>query len=194
MLVGIHSIFLDNMIWNITKLCFLFETLCTKVIGPRNCWHCKKNLLLSYVTSRCICIHPFWHDDSFSYPPCLWNTKNMDWLLWYGCTLIDYYVKILKEYMKNGSQPKVCIVERYIIEEVIEFLLYVEPIELLVWRHLGEITGERLVQVSLWPCQIFNGVNHFCIFFTMPIKSSLILKNTWKFSRAWTLKEINIGQ
>lgn len=66
-------------------------------------------------------------------------------------------MKILKGYVKNRSRPEGCIVERYIVEEAVEFftdfLSNVESIGLPMSRHSGRTTGEgigasKLVTIS----------------------------------------------
>jgi hypothetical protein len=57
-------------------------------------------------------------------------------------------MKILKGYVKNRSRPEGCIVERYIVEEAIEFcteyLSNVESIGIPISRHSGRTTGEGI--------------------------------------------------
>ncbi|XP_052735518.1 uncharacterized protein LOC128197505 [Vigna angularis] len=62
--------------------------------------------------------------------------------------LMERYMKILKGYVKNRSRPEGCIVERYILEEAIEFctdyLSNVESIGLPNSRHLARTIGEGI--------------------------------------------------
>ena len=51
---------------------------------------------------------------------------------------MEHYMKILKGYVKNRSRPEGCIVERYILEEAIEFCTdYLSNVESIGLQHLA---------------------------------------------------------
>jgi len=62
-------------------------------------------------------------------------------------------MKILKGYVKNCGQPKGCIVERYIVEEVVDFCIKylgnVDSIGLPRFCHTGRTTGKWIRREEL---------------------------------------------
>lgn len=107
---------------------------------------------------------------------------------------IEHYMNILEGYVKNWSQWKGCIIERFIVEETVEFctqyLSNVEPIWLLGSHNLGKTR-----KVSWWLSQTLNGNKHIYMFSNMLLiflPSKLTITSMCKYSfkeKRW----LNIG-
>ncbi|KAK7308485.1 hypothetical protein VNO77_42092 [Canavalia gladiata] len=72
---------------------------------------------------------------------------GLDYMRW--MYPIEHYMKTLKGYVKNRSRPEGCIVERYIVEEAVEFcteyLSNVDSIGLPKSRHQRRTEGEGIM-------------------------------------------------
>jgi len=136
--VAVHGILPDKVRVTITRLCFFFNAICSKVIDQ---------LLddLENEASIIICQLEMY------FPPSFFDIMNyllihlvreirlcgpiFLWLMY----PFERYIKVLKGYTKNQYQPEASIVERYIAEEAIEFCFeYIEtgtPVSLPQSRH-----------------------------------------------------------
>jgi hypothetical protein len=155
--IGIRSILPENVRWTITKLCFFFKAICSKVIDPEKLPTLQNEIVVTLCELEMyfppsffdIMVHLTIHlimETQYCGP------AYMRWMY-----PIERYMKILKGYVKNRSRPEGCIVERYIVEEAVEFftdfLSNVESIGLPMSRHSGRTTGEgigasKLVTIS----------------------------------------------
>ncbi|PNX72846.1 hypothetical protein L195_g028743, partial [Trifolium pratense] len=146
--IGIRSILPEKVRWTITKLCFFFKAICSKVIDPGKLLALQQEIVVTLCELEMyfppsffdIMVHLTVHlvmETQYCGP------AYMRWMY-----PIERYMKILKGYVKNRSRPEGCIVERYIVEEAIEFcteyLSNVEPIGIPISRHSGRTTGEGI--------------------------------------------------
>ncbi|XP_058733075.1 uncharacterized protein LOC131604664 [Vicia villosa] len=144
--IGIRSILPEKVRCTITKLCFFFKAICSKVIDPEKLPLLQKEIVVTLCELEMyfppsffdIMVHLTVHlvmETQYCGP------AYMRWMY-----PIERYMKILKSYVKNRSRPEGCIVERYIVEESVEFcteyLSNVETIGLPVSRHSGRTVGE----------------------------------------------------
>jgi hypothetical protein len=146
--IGIRSILPEKVRWTITKLCFFFKAICSKVIDPGKLLALQKEIVVTLCELEMyfppsffdIMVHLTVHlvmETQYCGP------AYMRWMY-----PIERYMKILKGYVKNRSRPEGCIVERYIVEEAIEFCTEyftdVESIGLPMSRHSGRTMGEGI--------------------------------------------------
>lgn len=148
--IGIRSIFPENVRSAITKLCFFFRVICSKVINPKRIQTLQREISLTLCELE-MYFPPSFFDIMVHLTIHLVKETQMcgpAYMRWMYPT--ERYMKILKGYVKNRSRPEGCIVERYIVEEAIEFhpeyLSNVESIELPNTSHtLERITGKGLL-------------------------------------------------
>ena len=144
--MAIQDILPNKVRHAITCLCFFFNVICSKVIGPAkfNDLENKAAIILCQLAMYFpllffdIMVHLIIH--------LVREIKVCDpvYLLW--MYLVERYMKILKGYTKNLHCLEVSIVKRYIAKEAIEFCSeYIEkekPIRLLESRHDKRVGGK----------------------------------------------------
>ncbi|KAK7279834.1 hypothetical protein RJT34_24892 [Clitoria ternatea] len=119
--VAIRDILPKNVRVTITKLCFFFNAICSKVIDPGKLVELQNDAVVILCQLEMyfppsffdIMVHLIVHlvrEISICGP------VYLRWMY-----PIERYMKILKGYMKNQYRPEASIVERYIAEEAIEF-------------------------------------------------------------------------
>ncbi|KAI5411415.1 hypothetical protein KIW84_056483 [Lathyrus oleraceus] len=155
--IGIRSILPEKVRSSITKLCSFFKSICSKVIDPAILQMLQKEIVITLCELEMffppsffdIMVHLVVHLVKETQ---LCGPAYMRWMY-----PIERYMKILKGYVKNRSRPEGCMVERYIIEEAIEFcteyLSNVQSIGLpksqLVEKKEGKnLIGNKIVAVS----------------------------------------------
>lgn len=155
--IGIRSILPNKVRQTLTKLCFFFKAICSRVIDPEKLPSLQREITLTLCELETyfppsffdIMIHLTVHliRETQLCGPCY-----MRWMYPF-----ERYMKILKGYVKNRSRPEGCIAERYIVEEAIEFCSgYLSSLQYSAGlprsRHLGIITGgmtgQKIVMVS----------------------------------------------
>ena len=155
--IGIRSILPKKVRKTLTKLCFFFKAICSRVIDPGKLPSLQREIVVTLCELEMyfppsffdIMMHLIVHlvRETQLCGPCY-----MRWMYPF-----ERYMKILKGYVKNRSRPEGCIVERYIVEEAIEFCTgYLSSLEYSVGlprpRHDGNITkglsGSKIVMVS----------------------------------------------
>ncbi|KAK7308273.1 hypothetical protein VNO77_41875 [Canavalia gladiata] len=147
--VGIRSILPPKVRGSITKLCFFFRMICSKVLDPARLPSLRKEI----ITTLC--------ELEMYFPPSFFDIMvhltihlvteiqlcGPVYIRW--MYPIERYMKILKGYVKNRSRPEGCIVERYIVEEAVEFcteyLSNVDSIGLPKSRHQRRTEGEGIM-------------------------------------------------
>ncbi|XP_027364518.1 uncharacterized protein LOC113871621 [Abrus precatorius] len=144
--VAIRSILPKKVRMAITKLCFFFKAICSKVIDPGRLPSLQNQIaetlcelemyfLLSFFD---IMVHLTIH---LVEETKLCGPVYMRWMY-----PVERYMKILKGYVKNRSKPEGCITERYLVEEAVEFcseyLSNVESCGIPKSRHHGRTLGE----------------------------------------------------
>src|ERR1044072_7518203 len=151
--IGIRSIFPEKVRSAITKLCFFFRSICSKVIDPEILPVLQKEIVITLCDLEMyfppsffdIMVHLVVHLVKETQ---LCGPAYMRWMY-----PVERYMKILKGYVKNRSRPEGCIAERYIVEEAIEYctdyLSDVEYIGLPKSRHTGRTTGEGIGKEKL---------------------------------------------
>ncbi|XP_057446719.1 uncharacterized protein LOC130738643 isoform X1 [Lotus japonicus] len=147
--VAIRSIFPKKVRHALMRLCFFFKAICRKVIDPQKLPRLQQEIVLTLCELEMyfppsffdIMIHLIVHlvKETLSCGPCY-----MRWMY-----PMERYMKILKGYVKNRSRPEGCIVERYMVEEAVEFctdyLSNVNSIGLPKSRHSGRTEGEGIM-------------------------------------------------
>jgi len=146
--IGIRSILPKKVRWTITKLCYFFRAICSKVIDTGKLQALEREIIVTLCELEMffppsffdIMVHLTIHlvkETQYCGP------AYMRWMY-----PMERYMKILKGYVKNRSRPEGCIVERYILEEAIEFctdyLSNVDSIRLPKSRHLARTSGEGI--------------------------------------------------
>ncbi|XP_052728168.1 uncharacterized protein LOC128195186 [Vigna angularis] len=144
--VAIRGILPKNIRYALTRLCFFFNAICSKVFEPA--W-------LDYLENEAKVILC---ELEMYFPPSFFDIMvhlivhlvreirlcGPVFLRW--MYPIERYMKILKGYVKNQYRPEASIVERYIAEEAIEFcteyILEIEAIGVPKTRHHGRIAGK----------------------------------------------------
>jgi len=114
--IGIHSILPENVISSITKLCFFFRVICSKVIDRESLRTLQResNVILCEFEMY---FPPSFFDVVVHVTIHLVKETQMcgpAYMRWMYPT--ERYMKILTGYLKNKSQPEGCIVEWYIVE------------------------------------------------------------------------------
>jgi len=148
--IAIHSILPENVRSAITKLCFFFRAICSKVINPDSLQTLQREISVTLCELE-MYFPPSFFDIMVHLTIHLVKETQMcgpAYMRWMYPT--ERYMKILKGYVKNRSRPEGCIVERYVVEEAIElcteYLANVESIGLPNTSHTsGRITGKGLV-------------------------------------------------
>ncbi|KAI5406443.1 hypothetical protein KIW84_052971 [Lathyrus oleraceus] len=155
--IGIRSILPEKVRSSITKLCSFFKSICSKVINPAILPMLQKEIVITLCELEMffppsffdIMVHLVVHLVKETQ---LCGPAYMRWMY-----PVERYMKILKGYVKNRSRPEGCMVERYIVEEAIEFyteyLSNVQSIGLpksqLVKKKEGKnLIGNKIVAVS----------------------------------------------
>src|ERR1044072_7468079 len=144
--VAIPSILPEKVRDTLTRLCLFFKAICSKVIDPSKLTALQRQI----ATTLC--------DLEMYFPPSFFDIMvhltihlvkeiqmcgptYMRWMYPF-----ERYMKVLKGYVKNRSRPEGCMVERYLVEEAIEFcaeyLSNVDSIGLPKSCHTGRIEGE----------------------------------------------------
>jgi len=119
--VAIQGILPDKVRVAITRLCFVFNAICSKVIDPATLDELENEAAIVLCQMEMyfppsffdIMVHLIVHlvrEIRLCGPIFLW------WMY-----PIERYMKVLKGYTKNQHQPEASIVERYVAEECIEF-------------------------------------------------------------------------
>ncbi|KAL6532724.1 hypothetical protein OROGR_013684 [Orobanche gracilis] len=144
--IAIRSIFPEKVRVTITKLCWFFKSMSSKVIDLRRLSYLQRQIV------ETLCEVEMYFPPSFFdimvhltvhliYETRMCGPARMRWMY-----PVERYLKILKDYVMNRSRPEGCIAERYLIEEAIEFWLEffpnVEAIGLPSARHNGRVDGE----------------------------------------------------
>jgi len=155
--IGIRSILPKKVRETITKLCFFFKAICSKVIDAEKLPSLQREIVLTLCELEMyfppsffdIMVHLTVHlvrETQYCGP------AYMRWMYPF-----ERYMKVLKGYVKNRSRPEGCIVERYIVEEALDFCSeYLADGDLIgipkpryARRAFGEgITGKQIVPVS----------------------------------------------
>ncbi|XP_054782392.1 uncharacterized protein LOC129289620 [Prosopis cineraria] len=113
--VAIRSILPDMVRAMIIKLCFFFKSICSKVIDPTKLSRLQSRIVLILCELE-MYFSPAFFDIMVHLTIHLVREIQMCgpvFLRW--MYPFERYMKILKGYVKNRSQPKGCIVERYIL-------------------------------------------------------------------------------
>ena len=119
--VAIRGILLDKVRVAITRLCFVFNAICSKVIDPRRLDEFENEAAIV------LCQMEMYFSPSF-FDIMVHLIVHLVMKIWLcGPVLlqwmypVEWYMKVLKGYTKNQYQPEASIVERYVAEECIEF-------------------------------------------------------------------------
>ena len=147
--IGIRSILPEKVRSAITKLCFFFRSICSKVIDPEILPTLQKEIVITLCELEMyfppsffdIMVHLVVHLVKETQ---LCGPAYMRWMY-----PAERYMKILKGYVKSRSRPEGCIVERYIVEEAVEFcteyLSNVQSIGLPRAQIFDKMEGKKLI-------------------------------------------------
>ncbi|XP_040870605.1 uncharacterized protein [Glycine max] len=128
--VAIRGILPDKVRVAITRLCFLFNAICSKVINPHQLDDLENEAAIVICQLEMyfppsffdIMVHLIVH---LVREIRLCGPVFLRWMY-----PIERYMKVLKGYTKNQYRPEASIVERYVAEEAIEFCSqYMETVE-----------------------------------------------------------------
>ena len=119
--ISIRSILPEKVRRTITKLCFFFRSICSKVIDLAILLTLQKELVITLCELEMF-FPPSFFDIMVHLVVHLVKETQLcgpAYMRWMYST--ERYMKILKGYVKNRSRPEGYIVERYIVEEAVEF-------------------------------------------------------------------------
>ena len=201
--VAIRDILPNKVRFTITRLCFFFHAICSKVIDPVMFDELENEAAIILCQLEMyfppaffdIMIHLIVHlvrEIKCCGPVYLW------WMY-----PVERYMKILKGYTKNLYRPEASIVERYIAEEAIEFcseyLEKAKAVGLPECRHDDRVGGkgsrglqvitpsvEDLLQAHLY---VLNNNNEVLPYIVK--HEALVKQNNPKMSKNWALKKHN---
>ncbi|CAJ2652051.1 unnamed protein product [Trifolium pratense] len=123
--IGIRSILPEKVRWTITKLCFFFKAICSKVIDPGKLLALQQEIVVT------LC------ELEMYFPPSFFDI--MVHLTVHLVMETQYYGPAYMRWMYPIEQA---------IEFCTEYLSNVEPIGIPISRHSGRTTGEELVQAK----------------------------------------------
>ena len=144
--VAIRSILPDKVRVAITRLCFLFNAICSKVINPHQLDDLENEAAIVICQLEMyfppsffdIMVHLIVH---LVREIRLCGPVFLRWMY-----PIERYMKVLKGYTKNQYRPEASIVERYVAEEAIEFCSqYMEIVEAVGYQKFV-MTGHEEVK------------------------------------------------
>jgi len=118
--IDILSILPKKVRWSITKLCYFFRAICSKVIGTGKLQALEREIIVTFCELE-MYFPPSFFDIMVHLTIHLVKETQYCGSAYIWMYLMERYMKILKGYVKNRSRPEGCIVERYILEETIEF-------------------------------------------------------------------------
>ncbi|XP_027364530.1 uncharacterized protein LOC113871632 [Abrus precatorius] len=130
----------------ITKLCFFFKAIYSKVIDPGRLLSLQNQIAKTLCELKMYFLPSFFDIMVHLTIHLVEETKlcgpaYMRWMY-----PVERYMKILKGYVKNRSRPEGCIAERYLVEEAVEFcseyLSNVESCGIPKSHHHGRTLGE----------------------------------------------------
>jgi len=203
LVVAIQDILPNKVRLAITRLCFFFNAICSKVLDPVKfddlendatiiLCHLEMYFPLAFFD---IMVHLIVH--LVRVIKCC-GPVYLQWMY-----PVERYMKILKGYTKNLHHPEASIVERYIAEEAIEFCSeYIEkdkPVGLPKSRHDDRVGGkglrglhvitpslEDLLQAHLY---VLNNNNEVLTYILH--HEGLVKQSNPKMSKNWVLKKHN---
>ena len=119
--VAICGILPEKVRVAITRLCFFFNAICSKVVEPKHLDDLENQAAI--ILCELDMYFPSWFFDIMVHLIVhlvreirLCGLVFLHWMYHVEC-----YMKVLKGYTKNRYQPEASIIERYIVEEAIEF-------------------------------------------------------------------------
>src|SRR4051812_24144266 len=119
--IGIRSILPEKVRSAITKLCFFFRSIYSKVVDPAILPTFQKEIIVTLCDLEMYFPPSFFDIMVYLVVHLVKETQlcgpaYMRWMY-----PVERYMKILKGYVKNRSRPEGCIAERYVVEEAVEF-------------------------------------------------------------------------
>ncbi|XP_057779975.1 uncharacterized protein LOC130998576 [Salvia miltiorrhiza] len=119
--VAIRGVLPDNVRYAITRLCFFFNVLCSKVIDVSKLDDIQREI----VTTMCLLekyFLPSFFDIMVHLTVHLVREVRLCGPVWYRWMYpFERYMRVLKTYVRNRNRPEGCMAECYIAEEAVEF-------------------------------------------------------------------------
>ena len=150
--VAIRGIMKDDVRTTITRLCAFFNAICSKVIDIETLDELENEgyIILSQLEMHFppaffdIMVHLICH---LVREIRLCGSVYLRWMYPF-----ERYMKVLKGYSKNPYRPEASIVERYIVEEAMDFCNdYLEGVKTQSWHEEGRSKGTRGLKVKSMP-------------------------------------------
>ena len=121
LLVAIRGILPDKVRVGITRLCFVFNAICSKVIDPRRLDELENEAAI-FLCQMEMYFPPSFFDIMVHLIVHLVREIRLCGLVYLRWMYpVEWYMKVLKGYTTNQHRPEASIVERYIAEECIKF-------------------------------------------------------------------------
>ena len=130
----------------ITRVCFFFNVICSRVIDPVKLDELENEAIIILCQLEMYFLPSFFDIMVHLIVHLVREIKCCGPVYLQWMYPVERYMKILKGYTKNSHHPKASIVERYIAEEAIEFFLeYIEktkPVGLPESRYEKKVGGK----------------------------------------------------
>jgi len=144
--VAIRGISPKNVRYALTRLCFSFNAICSKVMDPAKLDQLENEAIVILCQLE-MYFPPSFFDIMVHFIVHLVREIRLCGLVFLRWMYpMERYMKILKGYVKNQYRPKASIVERYIAEEAIEFcteyISKIKAIRVPKSCHHGRIAGK----------------------------------------------------
>ncbi|XP_074322821.1 uncharacterized protein LOC141659793 [Apium graveolens] len=133
----------------ITKLCFFFNVICSKVIDPLTLDKLQADIIVTLCEFEMYFLHSFFDIMVHLVTHLVREIKICGPLYVHQMYPFKRFLCILKAYVRNRRHPKASIVEGYSVEETIEFctdyLASTDPVGIPRSRHEGRLDGQGTV-------------------------------------------------
>ena len=111
--IVIRGILHDKVRVAITRLCFLFNVICSRVIDPRQLDDLENEVAIVLCQLE-MYFPPFFDIMVHLIVHLMMEIRLCDLVFCWWMYLVERYMKVLKGYTKNQYRPEASIVERYV--------------------------------------------------------------------------------
>ncbi|XP_074378255.1 uncharacterized protein LOC141719758 [Apium graveolens] len=144
--VSIRGILPKHVPLVITKLCFFFNAICSKVIDPMTLDTLQADIVITLCEFEMSFLHSFFDIMVHLVVHLVREIKICGPLYLRQMYPFEIFLCILKAYVRNRCLPEGSIVDGYSVEETIEFctnyLASTDPVEIQRSRHEGRLEGQ----------------------------------------------------